>query len=60
MNIQTMHNRIKNIKIALKQKNLDALLVTTTPNTCYTTNVTGDDSWAIITPRKTYLLTDFR
>jgi Xaa-Pro aminopeptidase len=45
------------------QKELDsvpAVLLTTQPNIFYFTNFTGHDSWAILTPGKTTLITDGR
>ena len=52
--------RTKNIKLALKQKNIDSLILTRESNITYLTGFTGQDSWAIITPRTTYLITDSR
>ncbi|MFA5863863.1 MAG: aminopeptidase P family protein [Phycisphaerae bacterium] len=37
-----------------------AVLLTTQPNIFYFTNFTGHDSWAILTPEKTIILTDGR
>jgi Xaa-Pro aminopeptidase len=39
---------------------LDAVLVTTQPNIFYFTNFTGHDSWALLTPRQTIIITDGR
>ena len=39
---------------------LPAVLVTTQPDVFYFTHFTGDDSWALLTPRKTTIFTDGR
>ena len=38
----------------------DALIITKPANVTYLTGFMGDDSWALVTPKKTYLLTDSR
>lgn len=39
---------------------LGAVLVTTQPNIFYFTNFTGHDSWALLTPKQTIIITDGR
>ncbi|MBC8481407.1 MAG: aminopeptidase P family protein [Planctomycetes bacterium] len=60
MNSDTIKLRTKNIKLSLKQKNIDSLILTRESNITYLTGFTGQDSWAIITPRTAYLITDSR
>jgi Xaa-Pro aminopeptidase len=51
------------MKTLFGQKELDglpAVLLTTQPNIFYFTNFTGHDSWALLTPGKTTLITDGR
>ena len=44
----------------MKQRGLDALIITSPANVTYLTAFTGDDSWAFLTTRQLYLLTDSR
>ncbi len=55
-----MKSRINSIKQAISKKNLDALIITNPANVSYATAFTGDDSWALITARAIYLITDSR
>lgn len=52
--------RVKNVKAVLKKQGADALIVTKFSNVTYLTGFLGEDSWALVTPRRTYLLTDSR
>lgn len=52
--------RVKTLRAVLKKQGADALIVTKFPNVTYLTGFLGDDSWAIVTQKKTYLLTDSR
>jgi Xaa-Pro aminopeptidase len=52
--------RIKAIRYQLKKKQIKSLLVTKPANVTYTTGFSGDDSWALITDKAVYLLTDSR
>jgi Xaa-Pro aminopeptidase len=52
--------RQKNVRDALKELKLDALLLTHPPDLAYLTNFTGEDSVGLITEKDFYLVTDFR
>ena len=52
--------RIRGIRRRLNKKKIDCFIVTKPANVTYTTGFMGDDSWAIITKRAVYLLTDSR
>ena len=60
MNRELMGKRIKDIRRELSKKKIDCLIVTKPANVTYTTGFMGDDSWAVITGRAVYLLTDSR
>jgi Xaa-Pro aminopeptidase len=52
--------RIHHLFAAEEYRNLSAILLTTQPNIFYFTGFTGEDSWALISPTKTILITDGR
>ena len=60
MNRELTGKRIRDIRRELNKKKIDCLIVTRPANVTYTTGFMGDDSWAIITKRAVYLLTDSR
>jgi Xaa-Pro aminopeptidase len=60
MSIETMKKRVRLVCDNLKKKGLDGLVVTRQANVTYLTGFSGDDSWALVTPRTTYLITDSR
>jgi Xaa-Pro aminopeptidase len=60
MSDNNIAKRVKNLKAVLKKQGADALIVTKVANVTYLTGFLGDDSWTLITPRRTYLLTDSR
>ena len=60
MNKEIIKKRIKAIRHQLNKKKIDCLIVTRPANVTYTTGFSGDDSWAVITARELYLLTDSR
>jgi Xaa-Pro aminopeptidase len=60
MNAGTIKRRIRAIRYRLKKRQIKSLLVTKPANVTYTTGFLGDDSWALITGRAVYLLTDSR
>ena len=60
MNREVIKKRIKAIRLKLNEKKLDCLIITKAANVTYTTAFSGDDSWAVITGRAVYLLTDSR
>ncbi|MHC4085306.1 MAG: M24 family metallopeptidase [Planctomycetota bacterium] len=60
MNRELTGKRIKGIRRELNKKKIDCFIITRPANVTYTTGFMGDDSWAIITRRAVYLLTDSR
>lgn len=60
MSSEAMKVRIKAVRRRLKAKKISCLVVTKPANVTYTTGFSGDDSWAVITNRSIYLLTDSR
>jgi len=60
MNTGIMKKRVGLIRGCLKEKRLQGLVVTKQANVTYLTGFPGDDSWALITPRSMYLITDSR
>ncbi len=52
--------RVGAIRARLHKKHIDALILTKPANVTYLTGFSGEDSWAIITQRAVYLLTDSR
>ena len=52
--------RQKSVRDAMKELNLDAIMLTHPPDLAYLTNFTGDDSIGIITAKDFYIVTDFR
>lgn len=60
MNRELIGKRIKSIRRELNKKKIDCLIVTKPANVSYTTGFMGDDTWAVITRRAVYLLTDSR
>ncbi len=60
MNRDLIKKRVKAIRRKLNEKKIDCLIVTKPANVTYTTAFSGDDSWAVITTRAVYLLTDSR
>jgi Xaa-Pro aminopeptidase len=52
--------RVREIRRWLSEKKIGSLVVTRPANVTYVTGFSGDDSWAVITPRLGYLLTDSR
>lgn len=55
-----MKRRRRAVRRQLKSKGLDALVVTSPANVTYLSGFSGSDSWAVITRRALYLLTDSR
>lgn len=52
--------RRRKIRSELKRNRLDALIVTSAPNVTYLTDFRGEDSWAVVTLRNCFLVTDSR
>ncbi|MCD6322494.1 MAG: aminopeptidase P family N-terminal domain-containing protein, partial [Clostridiales bacterium] len=55
-----MKNRIKKLQDVIKEKNLDAMVITSRPNTFYFSGFTGSSSIIIITVENGIFATDFR
>ncbi|MGB2697211.1 MAG: Xaa-Pro peptidase family protein [Candidatus Zixiibacteriota bacterium] len=55
-----MKVRINKIQKKIKQENLDAFLVTTRTNVRYLSGYSGSNGLLLITPAKSFFLTDFR
>ncbi len=60
MNKEIIKKRIKAIRQLLKKQKIDCFIITKPANVTYTTGFSGEDSWAVITAVKVYLLTDSR
>lgn len=60
MNRELIGKRIKGIRRELDKRKIGCLVVTKPANVTYTTGFMGDDSWAVITRRAVYLVTDSR
>ncbi len=52
--------RQKSVRTALKELQLDALMLTHAPDVSYLTNFTGDESVGIITAKDFHMVSDFR
>lgn len=52
--------RHKMVRDAMKELQLDGILLTHAPDLAFLTNFTGDDSVGLITAREFFLITDFR
>ncbi len=60
MNTKSITRRIRDIRTELGSRRLDALILTKPANVTYLTGFSGEDSWAVVTGRAVYLLTDSR
>ncbi len=60
MDTKSITRRIKNIRAELSGRRIDALILTRPANVTYPTGFSGEDSWAAVTGRGVYLLTDSR
>lgn len=58
--ILNMNQRLKKVRNHLAEKNLQGLLVYSRENTIYLSGFCGTESMLLITPEKSFLLTDFR
>ncbi len=54
------HPRLEKLREAVKSRRLDGLLVAGKENIRYLSGFTGNDAWALITPARAFLITDFR
>jgi len=59
-NSRSIKTRVQAIRHGLAKQNASCLVVIKPANVTYTTGFTGDDSWALISGRSVYLLTDSR
>jgi Xaa-Pro aminopeptidase len=53
-------NRIGKLRTVMTKNKLDALILINSKNIAYMTGFTGEDAWAMITNRSSYLFTDGR
>lgn len=53
-------SRLRKIREALSETEVDALFVSSKPNIRYLCGFKGDSGWLLITANKVYLITDFR
>lgn len=52
--------RAKKLRLLTSNRNIDATILTSTANVRYMTGFMGEDSWALVAPKRTYLITDSR
>ncbi len=55
-----MSERIKKLQLILKEKRLDAFLVTNSTNASYLTDIRSEDSWLLVCVDRSFYLTDPR
>jgi len=60
MDNRIIKKRIQAVHRELDKKRIDCLIVTKPANVTYTTGFLGNDSWAVITSGRVYLITDGR
>ena len=60
MNKEVIRARVRAVCRQLRKKDIGCLIVTQPANVTYITGFMGDDSWAVITSRSVYLVTDSR
>ena len=60
MREETLQTRRRNIRRQLRQRDIDALLLTKSVDVTYLTAFAGHDSWALLTTNSMYLITDSR
>ncbi len=60
MSKEVIKRRIRSIRRVLSKKRISCLLVTKPANVTYITGFLGEDSWALLTKSRVYLLTDSR
>lgn len=60
MKTEHMQRRVRNVRDQLHKRHIDALIVAKPANVTYLTGFSGEDSWAIVTAKAMYLLTDSR
>jgi len=52
--------RVRRLRRRLNEAELDGILITRAVDIRYLTDFSGEDSWALVTARKVYILSDFR
>ncbi|MHC4565231.1 MAG: M24 family metallopeptidase [Planctomycetota bacterium] len=60
MNKEVIRRRIKTIRRLLSKKRISCLVVTRPANVTYVTGFLGEDSWALLTAGRVWLVTDSR
>jgi len=60
MGRKIINERLKAVRCGLTDRRVESIIVTKAVNVSYVTGFCGDDSWAVITARRVYLLTDSR
>ena len=60
MDTESTKQRVGVVRAQLRERGLDALILTKPQNVTYLTGFSGEDSWAILTKTGLYLLTDSR
>ncbi len=55
-----MKKRMKSLFEEIKNNNVDAFLITATPNIRYIARFTGEDAYLLVTDEKIYLIVDSR
>lgn len=55
-----LKDRLRKIRRQLGRQDLDVMLISKPANVTYLTGFSGDDSWALLTGRTVYLITDSR
>lgn len=53
-------SRLKALYASMDQAGVDALLVSSWPNVTYVSGFRGDESWALVSPKGNYFITDSR
>ncbi|MFH1614683.1 MAG: Xaa-Pro peptidase family protein [Planctomycetota bacterium] len=60
MSEKIIKERLRKLRSKLKQSNTTAFIITNSANVGYMTGFHGEDSWVLVTPRKSCLITDSR
>src|SRR3989338_1313436 len=55
-----MNSRLKNLFALFPGKGIDALFVSSWPNVTYLSGFKGTESWALVSPKGLYFITDSR
>lgn len=60
MNEKIIAGRLRAVRNRLRKNKIDSLVLTNPANVTYLTGFSGDESWAVVTSRGIYLVTDSR